>query len=80
VLLHKGNVSYELHGWSPKYFTPALKKEIGGRLQDRIMFGCDFPVLRFETVVSDWVKEGYNEEVLNKVLFDNAAAFFGQVK
>ena len=37
VLLHKGNIRYELHGWSPKYFTPALKKEIGGRLQDRIM-------------------------------------------
>jgi len=44
------------------------------------MFGCDFPVLRFETVISDWVKEGYKEEVLDKVLFDNAAGFFGQIR
>ena len=26
ILLHKANVQYEVHGWSPKYFTPALKR------------------------------------------------------
>ena len=39
---------YEVHGWSPKYFTPALKKEIGWRLQDRVMFGWDWPTLTLE--------------------------------
>ena len=48
ILLHKANVHYEVHGWSPKYFTPALKKEIGGRLQDRVMFGWDWPTLTLE--------------------------------
>jgi predicted TIM-barrel fold metal-dependent hydrolase len=76
VMLHKANVSYELHGWSPKHFTPALKKEIRGRLQDRIMFGCDFPVLSYEKVVGDWIAEGYPEEVLHKVLRANAEAYF----
>ena len=42
VLLHRVT-HYELHGWGPQHFTPALKKEICGRLQDRIMFGCGFP-------------------------------------
>jgi uncharacterized protein len=76
ILAHKPNVSYELHGWGPRQFSPALKKAIGGRLQDRIMFGCDFPVLRYEKVIEDWRSEGYSEEVLRKVLHDNAVAYF----
>ncbi len=77
VLTHKPNVAYELHGWGPRQFSPALKKAIAGRIQDRIMFGCDFPVLRYEKVISDWRSEGYTEEVLRKVLHDNAEAYFG---
>jgi len=77
VLLHKANVSYELHGWSPKHFAPSLKQEIGGRLQDRLMFGCDFPVLRFEKVLKRYREESYSEAVLEKLLFRNAEAYFG---
>jgi predicted TIM-barrel fold metal-dependent hydrolase len=76
ILLHKPNVSYELHGWGPKQFTPALKKEIGRRMQDRVMFGCDFPVLRYEKVIQDWCAEGYSEDVLEKILCTNAQRYF----
>jgi predicted TIM-barrel fold metal-dependent hydrolase len=76
ILLHKGNVHYELHGWGPQHFTPALKKEIRGRLQDRIMFGCDFPGLTFERLLPAWQAERYSEEVLAKVLYRNAEAYF----
>jgi uncharacterized protein len=76
ILTHKPNVSYELHGWGPRRFSPTLKKAIAGRLQDRIMFGCDFPVLRYEKAIEDWQSEGYSEEVLRKVLHDNAVAYF----
>jgi predicted TIM-barrel fold metal-dependent hydrolase len=76
ILLHKGNVQYEVHGWSPKYFTPALKKEIGGRLQDRILFGWDWPTLTLERLVEDWRSLGYPEEVYEKVFYRNAEAFF----
>ncbi len=76
ILLHKPNVSYELHGWGPKQFTPALKKEIGRRMQDRVMFGCDFPVLRYEKVIQDWTAEGYSESVLEKILCSNAQRYF----
>ena len=76
VLLHKGNIRYELHGWSPKYFTPALKKEIGGRLRDRIMFGWDWPTLTLERLTNDWRDLGYPEEVYEKIFHRNAEAFF----
>jgi uncharacterized protein len=76
VLLHKANVYYELHGWSPKYVSDALKKEIRGRLQDRIMFGCDYPVLRYEKIIGDWRSLGLSDEVLEKVFHRNAERFF----
>ncbi len=76
VMLHKANVHYELHGWSPKTFSPALKREIGGRLQDRIMFGCDYPVLKHGFMVERWRGLGYSETVLEKVFFRNAERYF----
>jgi predicted TIM-barrel fold metal-dependent hydrolase len=76
VLAHKPNVSYELHGWGPRQYSPALKKAIGGRLAHRVMFGCDFPVLRYEKVIADWNAEGYPREVLENVLYRNAEAYF----
>jgi predicted TIM-barrel fold metal-dependent hydrolase len=76
ILLHKANVMYELHGWSPKYFTPALKKEIGSRLQDRVCFGWDWPTLTHERLVNDWRELGYTEEVYEKIFHRNAEGFF----
>lgn len=76
VLVHKSNVHYELHGWSPRRLSDSLKREIGGRMQDRIMFGCDYPVLKFEMMLDRWRSLGFSEEVLEKVLFRNAEAYF----
>jgi predicted TIM-barrel fold metal-dependent hydrolase len=76
ILAHKPNVTYELHGWGPKRYSPELKKAIAGRLQDRILFGCDFPVLRYEKLIEDWRAEGYSVEILNKVLYQNAESYF----
>ncbi len=76
VLLHKGNVTYELHGWGPKQLSDNLKKEIGRRLQDRIVIGCDFPVLEYEKIVADWKSLGYGDDVLQKLLHGNAEAYF----
>jgi len=77
VLLHKGNFFNELSGWSPKYFTPQLKREIAGRLQDKFMFGTDYPTLSHERLLSDWEKEGYSDAVLEKVFYKNAQRILG---
>jgi uncharacterized protein len=79
ILLHKTNVWYELHGWSPKYFAPDLKVEIGRRLQDRVLFGNDYPLLKYERVLGDWKSEGYSEEILDKVLRRNAEALLASL-
>jgi predicted TIM-barrel fold metal-dependent hydrolase len=79
ILLHKSNVWYELHGWSPKYFAPDLKQEIAGRLQDRVMFGADYPLLGYERLIADWRAGGYSDAVLEKVFHRNAEAFLASV-
>ena len=80
VLLHKGNVSYELHGWGPRQLSDNIRKEVGRRMQDRIMIGCDFPVLEYEKIVADWRSLDYDEEVLEKIFYRNAEAYFASVK
>ena len=72
ILLHKANVYMETSGWSPKYFTPELKKEIAGRLQDKVMFGSDYPVLTHERLFRDWDAENYPAAVLDKFFLSNA--------
>jgi hypothetical protein len=76
VMLHKANVYNDLHGWSPKYFPPELKREIQGRLQDRFMFGSDYPFFSYERLFRDWEAEDYKTEVLEKVYYKNAQRVF----
>ena len=78
VLMHKRNIWYELHGWSPKYHTPDLKHEIPRRLKDRILFGGDYPLFSYERLVKDWRAEGYAPEVLDKVFYQNAERFLAE--
>jgi len=75
VLMHKRNIWYELHGWSPKYHSADLKHEIPRRLQDRILFGSDYPLFTYERLERDWRAEGYSEDVLNKLFHHNAVRF-----
>ena len=73
ILLHKPNVWCELHGWSPKYFTEELKREIPRRLSDRVMFAADYPLISYERLFADWRALGYPEAVLERIFRENAA-------
>jgi len=71
VLLHKGNVYNELSGWMPKYFPESLAREVNGRLQDKFMFGSDYPALSPERWLTEF-EEHYKPEVVEKVFYKNA--------
>lgn len=77
VLRHKGNVWCELHGWLPRHFSDELKHEIGRTLQDRVMFGGDYPLFRYSKLIQDWNALGYEPAVLEKVFYKNAMRFLG---
>lgn len=79
VMLHKPNVWAELHGWSPKYLTEPLRRDIARRLKRRVMFGADYPLFRYERLVEDWRNLGFDQEVLEGVLHRNAEELFASV-
>ena len=73
VLIHKPNVYNEQHGWSPKYFDERFKRELNSRIQDKVMFGSDYPFFSYERLFNDWESQGFKPEVLEKVYWKNAA-------
>ncbi|MDC0033415.1 amidohydrolase family protein [Alphaproteobacteria bacterium] len=72
VALHKGNVFWEMSGWAPKYFPPQLKIDIRSRLQDKVMFGSDYPSLPYERIFREWDELGYKPEIMEKIYHENA--------
>jgi predicted TIM-barrel fold metal-dependent hydrolase len=77
VALHKGNVSWELSGWAPKYFPDSLKRDIKGRLKDKIMFGSDYPSIPYERLFKEWSELGYSDELMEKIFHKNAERILG---
>jgi hypothetical protein len=77
VALHKGNVYWEMSGWAPKYFPGNLKVDMRGRLQDKIMFGSDYPSMPYARILSEWNELGYSDAVMEKIFHRNAERILG---
>lgn len=74
IIGHKSNVFMDLSGWSPKYIPKAIMDEARSRLQDRILFGSDYPFIQPERWLADFDSlDGFKPEVRQKILYDNAA-------
>lgn len=77
VATHKANVYIDLSGWSPKYFAPNLVRHVNSLLQDKVLFGSDFPVITPERWLDDFDQLDIKSEVRPKVLKDNAVRVLG---
>jgi predicted TIM-barrel fold metal-dependent hydrolase len=77
VALHKGNVYWEMSGWAPKYFPGNLKVDMRGRLQDKIMFGSDYPSMPYARILKEWQELGYSDAVMEKIFHANAERILG---
>jgi predicted TIM-barrel fold metal-dependent hydrolase len=77
VALHKGNVFWEMSGWAPKYFPESLKRDIRGRLTDKIMFGSDYPSMPYERIFREWDELDYSDDVMERVFHLNAERVLG---
>jgi len=73
IALHKPNVYIDLSGWSPKYFRPILVQYANSLLQNKVLFGSDFPALTPERWMRDFEGLELKPEVRQKILLDNAA-------
>jgi predicted TIM-barrel fold metal-dependent hydrolase len=77
VLLHKPNVVMDLSGYSPKYFQPQLVQYANSLLQDRMLFGSDYPSITPDRWLADFAQTPFREEVREKILRENAARLLG---
>jgi predicted TIM-barrel fold metal-dependent hydrolase len=72
VALHKSNVYLDLSGWMPRFIPEPLIRETNTRLQDKVMFGSDYPFIQPDRWLHDFNNLEIREQVLPKVLIENA--------
>jgi hypothetical protein len=80
VATHKPYVYIDLSGWSPKYFPPQLVRYANTLLQDKVLFGSDYPVLTPDRWLADFDKLDIKPEVRPKILKTNAARLLNLTK
>jgi predicted TIM-barrel fold metal-dependent hydrolase len=77
IATHKSNVFIDLSGWSPKYFPPELVRAANSFLQDKVLFGTDYPLLTPQRWLRDFDALDIKPDVRPKILKDNAVKLLG---
>ena len=74
---HKANIYIDLSGWSPKYFSPELVRQAGSILQNKMLFGSDYPALTPDRWLDDFARVEVKDSARPKILKENAARVLG---
>jgi len=77
MVRHKANVWMDLSGWSPKYFPASVVQYVNTQIQDKVVFGSDFPMITPDRWLDDFARLEIKPEVRPKILLDNARRLFG---
>jgi predicted TIM-barrel fold metal-dependent hydrolase len=77
IALHKTNVYIDISGWSPRRIPPDVMRELRGRLAEQFLWGSDFPFLTPERCLAELDDLGLPDDVLAKVLRQNAIRILG---
>ncbi len=77
IATHKANVWIDLSGWSPKYFPESLVKASNRMLQDKVLFGTDYPLITPQKWLGAFEQQSFTDEVRPKILKDNAVRLLG---
>lgn len=76
VCQQKGNVWMDLSGWHPRYIDEQVLHYAGTMLQDSVMFGTDYPMIRPDRWLASFAEHTeYDEAVYRKILWENAVDF-----
>ena len=77
IARHKTNFYIDLSGWAPKYFPPSLVQYANSIIQDRVLFGSDWPAVTPERWLAEFAELPFKDEVRRKILLDNAKKLLG---
>jgi predicted TIM-barrel fold metal-dependent hydrolase len=78
IAAHKTNVYLDISGWAPRYIPAEVVRELAGRLQDRFLFGSDYPFISPERCLSELEELELAPQVMEKLLRGNAEALLGR--
>jgi predicted TIM-barrel fold metal-dependent hydrolase len=77
MAIHKTNIWIDISGWAPRYIPTEVVREMKGRLQDRFLFGSDYPFLQPQRCLEELASLEIPEAALQKILRGNAARLLG---
>ena len=70
------NVYIGADAHSPKYWPPSFVQYLNSYGQDKVIFGTDFPVLRFKRTIEEIEALGLKPQVLRKFFGENARRLY----
>jgi uncharacterized protein len=76
VLTHKKNVFVDTSGYLAEQLPEIFLKAIRGRLQDKALFGTDFPYVDLEKALASFEAMDFKGGAREKILFSNAKTLF----
>ncbi len=76
VVTHKRNVFVDTSGYLAEQLPEIFQRAIGGRLQDKALFGTDFPYVDLERALISFDKMNFTPPAKDKILIANAQALF----
>lgn len=76
VVTHKKNLYVDTSGYLAEQLPALFQKAIGGRLQDKALFGTDFPYVDLAQALVSFDKVGFKDAVKEKLLLSNAKSLF----
>ena len=76
VLTHKKNVYGDISGYLAEQLPNIFLKAIRGRLQDKALFGTDFPYVDLEQALISFDKVDFKSSAKEKILYSNAQMLF----
>jgi predicted TIM-barrel fold metal-dependent hydrolase len=76
VVTHKKNVYVDTSGYLAEQLPEMFRKAIAGRLQDKALFGTDFPYVDLVQALNSFDKIGVRDSVKAKILVSNPTTLF----
>ncbi len=72
IAVHKSNVFIDMSGWAPKHFPPLFVQYARTVLQDKMLFGTDWPLLTIERWQAEFAAYDFPAAVVKKIMLENA--------
>ncbi|HVM10897.1 MAG TPA: amidohydrolase family protein, partial [Actinomycetota bacterium] len=74
---HKANVWIELSGWAPRYLPREVVREAKKRLNERTLFGSDYPFIPLERWFGEFDQLDIDGDAAENIRLRNAQRLLG---